>query len=94
MHLRAFGQVVILAVLADQEIESARVFHRVAHDRGVHHAHAIVADANRAGLTHVRHFRELGAPLTFGDGAKGEKPGSSVLFRPCDHHLRDRARVV
>ena len=38
MHLRAFGEVVVLAVLADQKVEGARVLHRVTHDRRVHDA--------------------------------------------------------
>ena len=94
VHLRAFGEVVILAVLTHQEIESAGVLHRVPHHGRVHHANAVVAYPNRARIAQVRHLGELGAFLPLGDGAKGQQPRATMFRGARDHHLCDRAGIV
>ena len=59
VHLRAGREVVVLAVLGEQQVEGARVLERAAHHGRVHHAAPVVADADRAGLAQVRHLGEL-----------------------------------
>ncbi len=59
VHLRARGEVVIFAVLREQQVEVARVLQRGAHHGGVHHAVPVIAHADGPGVAQVAHFAEL-----------------------------------
>jgi hypothetical protein len=59
VHLGARGEVVVFAVLTEQQVERARVLQRASHHARVHQTVAIVADPDRAGLAQVGHLGEL-----------------------------------
>jgi hypothetical protein len=53
VHRAALGQLEILGVLDDRQIERARVLERAAQHTGVHHGPAVVGDRDDAALLHV-----------------------------------------
>ena len=53
VHRAALGEVEILGVLDDRQVERARVLERAAHQAGVHHRAAVVGDRDDAGLLHL-----------------------------------------
>ena len=63
VHLRAFGERVVLGVLDDRQVERRRVLERAAHDLAVRDAAPVVAHGDGAGVLQVGHLGELLALL-------------------------------
>ncbi len=94
VHVGEGRERMILAVLDDRHVEHARVLQRASHDAGRHDAHAIVADADRAGLAQLGHLRQLLTLLTHRDRRNRMELRSVELGRPPQHQLGHRSRVV
>ena len=69
MHLRPFGQRVVLGVLDDRQVERRGVLEGAPHDLAAGDAAPVVADGDGAGGLQVGHLGELLAALPDGDGA-------------------------
>jgi hypothetical protein len=94
VHVGASSELVVLSVLDHRHPEVLRVLERAPHDGARHQAHAVVADTDRARVAELRHFRQLFAFLSDGDGGDRVQAGAAGFRRPAQHQLGHRARVV
>jgi hypothetical protein len=89
VHASAGGQEKVLAMVHHREVEDPGVFHRPPHDLTVLHRSAVVGDGDDPRRPHLSDFRQLFAPGTHGDGARGKdvhqaRIGGSLQNEPGD----------
>jgi len=94
VHRAALGEIEILGVLHDREVERPGVLERAAQDAGIHHRPAVIGDRDDAALLHVADVGERLALEALGDRPDRPHPHGAELARASHDQLGHGPLIV
>ena len=84
----------VLTVGQDRQFQHAAILHGAAHQAGIHDWHAIVRQADNAGLMHPPNLGQFLPGQAHRDCANREETGATYRRRSPQHKLRDGWRII